>query len=377
MADMREADNAPGPLQWGRVVAAAMVAIGALLALVAAVWAVAGFFLLGELKEPPATAYMEGTSLVLTMLMAWAVALLLWGGAAIVRRMEKLHEALREGAVSGTSALPGSAGQRPGSAAAADVANLLEELVRQTRDMRDIALLSEHERTMRVRTESAALAAQLEREVPILLREHEWQEAKRRVHEARLRFPSLATWDDLAEQVEQARAQFETHEVEAATREVNDLATLGAWDRAAVVVHELQQRHPNSEPVVTLVHRVQAGLNKAGAEERARLMSKAQEATNLRDWIEALRWVEQVVEKFPRSAEAHDLRQQLPTLRTNAEIQTRQRLEHEIREHIKEGRVAEALRRARELIALYPDSPQAAALREQIPRLEQRARHGG
>ncbi len=45
-----------------------------------------------------------------------------------------------------------------------------------------------------------------------------------------------------------------------------------------------------------------------------------------------------------------------------------------LRTLLKEHRVADAMRISNELIAQYPDSPQAHALREQIlPRLEQRA----
>jgi outer membrane protein assembly factor BamD (BamD/ComL family) len=148
---------------------------------------------------------------------------------------------------------------------------------------------------------------------------------------------------------------------------------LAAWDRAAEVVRDLQRRHPNSERVGELARRVTMGQDKAIAEERARLMSRAQAATDQHNWTEALRWVQEVIQKYPNSAETHDLRLQLPTLRANSEIQVRQQLEAEIRDLIRDQRYADALRRARQVIADYPDSPQAQVLREQLPKLEQRA----
>jgi outer membrane protein assembly factor BamD (BamD/ComL family) len=102
-------------------------------------------------------------------------------------------------------------------------------------------------------------------------------------------------------------------------------------------------------------------------------MSRAQDATTRREWREALQAVETVIARFPDSAEAHDLRLQLPTLRANVEIQARHEMETTIRDLIRDQRFSEALRIARELIARYPDSPQAAVLREQLHRLEQRA----
>jgi len=363
---MPDTDNEVGPPARGsRMVVLAMGTVAVLLALTALVAAVAGFFWLGETGPPTNVVWPVAAGLVLGLLSAWTGSLLLVGGALLLSRVDELLDLSR-------SSSRGSSGGSAGWTATGEM-SLLEQILQNTRDLRDIALLSEHERTLRVQVERAALLEQLEREVPALLREHEWQEARRRVEQARLRFPSFSAWDVLAEQVEEARAKFEQHEVETATREINDLATLGAWDRAAAVAYDLQRRHPRSEQVAALVRRVEAGLNKAGAEERARLMARAQEATNRRDWNEALQLVEQIIGRFPTSAEAHDLRLQLPTLRMNAEIQTRQRLEAEIREYVRREQFDDALRLAREVMTRYPGSPQAAALREQLPRLEQRA----
>jgi hypothetical protein len=192
------------------------------------------------------------------------------------------------------------------------------------------------------------------------------------VDRARRRFPALPNWRGLAEQVEQARALFEAHDLLMASREVDDLAALGAWDRAGEVFRNLRQRHPVSEPVAELGRRVTLGQERATAEERARLMSQAQDATNKREWSRALTLVEGLLARFPGSPEAAELRQQVPILRANVEIHTRQEMEGHIRELIKQQRLTEALRVADELIGKYPDSPQAAALREQLPRLRQR-----
>ena len=102
-------------------------------------------------------------------------------------------------------------------------------------------------------------------------------------------------------------------------------------------------------------------------------MAQAQEAANRREWKTALSLALTVIQRFPKSPEAQALRMQLPTLRENAEIQARQRMEAEIRDLIKARRFDEALRITDELIQQYPNSPQAAVLREQLPRLEEKA----
>lgn len=366
MANRRDDLYGDGELSPGRLAASALPIGGFLFGVVATVWLIARIAELSSIETPLPTA--AGYAAAVTLFVgAWALALLLWAAAQMLRRLEELHAAQRGG---GHGAGPQSAAT---AAAIEAQARRLEELVYFTRDLRDIALLTDAERAVRAQAESAALARQLEREVPALLREHKWQEAQRRVMFARARFPSLAAWDALAAQVEQARAKFEAHDTESAQREIDGLVALGAWDRALQVVRELQNRHPDSQRVANLTQQVEEKLNRAAGEERARLMSKAQEATDKRNWREALTHVEMLIEKFPRSPEARDLRMQLPTLRANAEIQHRQQMEHEIVELLRQQRFADALGTARELIGRYPDSPQANKLRPQLPRLEEKA----
>ena len=364
---------APAGVNRGRLAAAAMVVIGGLLATVVTVWTVARFWEL-SIQSKPLPTWSDSVAAAGLFFAGWGFAVLLWGAAEILRGVEQVLEKLE--ANSGVAS-PG-ARMRTVDAQADQQAHWLEELVHLTRELRDIELLSEPERAARLKHESDELVQQLGHDIPALLREHNLQEAQQRLQRARRRFPSLAQWDALARQIEQARAQFETHDLEMATREVDDLAALGAWERAVDIVRTLRQRHPTSEKVAELTRRVALARDKATAEERARLMSQAQDATNRRQWGQALRLVETVITRFPGSAEAHELRIQLSTVRTNAEIQRRQEMEAQIRGLLKEHHFSDALRIANELIEQYPESPQAHALREQIlPRLEQRAAEVG
>ncbi len=356
-----EAPNDGRSLNGARMAAAAMALGGGVLALAALAWAV---FHLVDLSQSGHATPSEVVSTAALLLLGCGFGLLLWGGAWMLRRLDDLVEAARAAA---------SAPANSSAAKAGDEAQtrLLAELVGLTREVRDIALLGEKGRAARLQSESQALVHQLTQEVTALLREHDWIEAGRRVQRARERFPSLPDWAAFDAQIEQTRAAAESRDLETATREVTELVTLGAWDRAAEIVRHFQDRHPTSHGANELARRVAAGREKATAEVRAHLMAQAQDATNRRDWTEALHLVESLLEKYPNSPEAHDLRPQLETLRTNVQIQARHQMESEIRDLIKDQHFADALRVARELIARYPDSPQAAILRDQLPRLEQ------
>jgi hypothetical protein len=363
----------PESLDAGRLAAHGMVVAAVLLALVAVVYAVTA---LSHFASTPAEANWRNVlDAILRLTAGWALAALLWGGAELLRRMQDVVAAQRAASAS-MPAIPAAAPPpraRPGDVRAEAQAHLLEELVELMREVRDIGLLSDAERAARLQHEAEQLVHQLERDVPALLREHNLQQAEQRVQRARQRFPSLPNWDNLLKQIEQARAKFEEHDLLIATREIDDLAALGAWDRAAEVVRALRQRHPNAEQVLELTRRVAIGRERATAEERARIMAQAQDATNRRDWPRALELVETLLARFPGSPEAAELRTQMQTLQANAEIQARQSMESQIRDLCKQHRFAEALRIANSLIERYPDSKQAAILRDQLPKLQQKA----
>jgi outer membrane protein assembly factor BamD (BamD/ComL family) len=376
MSELPFDDGQSGP-SLRRVTATLMTVGAALLALVAFIWAAVAFWTLPQTPDVAGPGAFWAVGIIAVLLVWWALALGLWGLSQILRRLDDLRADFDARAANEDpteSALALAARRVRGETSQSDpMARQIAELVQVTRDLRDVMLLSEHERNLRSREESRALVEQLERDIPVLLREHNWEEARHRVQQAQMRFPSLSAWDALANQVEQARMKFESRDIESATREVNDLIALSAWDRAALVAQEALHRHPRSEAAAELVRKVGQQREKATSDERARLMARAQDATNRRDWTEALRFVNEILERFPKSIEARDLRQQLPTLQANAEIQTRQRMEAEIRELIQQRRFNDALRKARTLVGRYPDSPQAAALQDTLKKLEERA----
>ena len=298
------------------------------------------------------------------------LAALLWGLAELLRWHDDLPHLL-----------PGAAAResRPtlsfSSHARADspeplTAGALSELAVLLREVRDISLLNQEERSMRLRSQAEEAARELEKTVPELLRNHNWVEARRRVQVARERFPAQPVWDELEKRIEGVRAGVEARDIEAARRQVHDLASLGAWERAFDVVRDLLERHPGSDAARELARFVQEQRGKADAEQRARLMVQVQEAVKRREWTSALTAASAVIKQYPNSPDAEALRVDLPTLMANAEIQTRKQMEQQITDLTRSRRYGEALQLARELIERYPKSPQAEVLAQKLPQLE-------
>ena len=84
-------------------------------------------------------------------------------------------------------------------------------------------------------------------------------------------------------------------------------------------------------------------------------------------------------EAHPGSPEADAVRGQLETLRANARIEEVRVLRDEIRDMIARRRFAEAVERARNVVERFPDTAAAAELRQQMAKLEELAkgRQGG
>jgi outer membrane protein assembly factor BamD (BamD/ComL family) len=337
---------------------------------IALVWGITALVQISQADETSARAVLAALAKMLGGI--WA-GVALWGLGIVLRRLVAIQRAGEQAAMSHRELAAG----RP-RAAASDARlgasdDELDELVVLLREVRDISLLNEEQRSLRLQAQGKAVLSMLQREVPVLLREHNWIEARNRVEEARERFPTFSEWDALEQQIEQMRAQVEARDIEAAERQIDDLSSLGAWDRVAEVMNELLERHPDAPRVNELAQRLRAQRNKAEAEQRAGLMARAQEASNNREWKAALTAATSLIQRYPKSPEAQALRMQLPTLQENAEIQTRQQMETQIRDLIKEHRFDEALRVAHELLDQYPESPQANVLRDQLPRLEEKA----
>lgn len=312
----------------------------------------------------------DPSNAVVFILVGWGGALLLGAVAELIRKLDEALEALRLGGGAGTSS---DGGIDPHTQTARRMLVSLDELGRVMREVRDVTLLDDAQRAQRLAIQGEQAVEQLQREVPALLNEHGWVEARRRVQQARERFPGLSAWDGLEAKIEEVRASVEARDVEAAKRQIQDLSALGAWERARDVIRDLLDRHPGCKAAQDLAVWVKRERQKAEAEARARLMAQAQDAARRREWGEALQLANVIVREYPHSPEADALRQQLPTLTENAEIQTRQRMEAEVRELLHEHRYEEAVRIARAIVEQYPKSPQAAVLREQLPRLEQKA----
>ncbi|MBN2559569.1 MAG: tetratricopeptide repeat protein [Phycisphaerae bacterium] len=248
-----------------------------------------------------------------------------------------------------------------------------QEIVRLLEDIRDNSLLSEaerHEKRQRVAEEEIQEAQGLIRS---LTSEGDFVQASQVADKIRRKYPNDKRAVALTNRVETARERRESEDVNAYGRQVDDLISISAWHRAREVAQELQERHPDSAGARQLLFRIERDFRAFQDEQRRRMRAEIQRYVTRRRWREALKAAQIFIERFPNCEESEGLRLELPTLETNAEIEDRQKREAEIMDYAKHGRYMEAVKKAEELIDKYPNSPQAEALRSQLPRLKELA----
>lgn len=247
------------------------------------------------------------------------------------------------------------------------------EMVRLLEDIRDNSLLTDEERREKRLVVSEDEIRQTQLLVRSLINRKDFAVARQAAERIQRKYPHDDRAATLAQQVEDAREQQEADDVNSAIRQAEDLISISAWPQARELAQQLQERHPDSAEARQLLLRIERECQAAVEEQRRRMHAEIQRCVTRRRWEDALNAARLFIEKFPGCEEASAMRLELPTLETNAEIEKRQKWETQIMDYVKHGRYIEAVELAKKMIEKYPNSPQAEALRSQLPRLEELA----
>ncbi|MFQ5430062.1 MAG: hypothetical protein ACE5E1_07100 [Phycisphaerae bacterium] len=240
-------------------------------------------------------------------------------------------------------------------------------------DIRDNTLLSDAERAEKKLRVAEAEIEEASANIRSLTLKGEFARTREIAEAIQRKYPNDERVLELVKQVEEAREEHEAEDVRACTRQVEDLISISAWDRARELAEQLQQRHPDSVEARRLLLRIAREHRLFEEEQRRRMNAEVQRFVTRRRWEEALAAAHTFIERFPGCEEAEAVRMQVPTLEANAEIEVRQRLEAKIMDFARHGRYIEAVELARQVIERFPGSPQAEALRKQIDRLQELA----
>lgn len=314
---------------------------------------------------------------------------LLWGLAALLRVLGSLHDAiLRLEGLSYdlkdpsrmTTAEIDRAPSRDITTTGGDPDETLlsspapwREIVTLLEDIRDNSLLCDDERQEKKLRFADEEIQNVAVRIRALTTDGDYAQARELVSSMLRRFPHDERVQELSTQVEENRERHESDDVRSCTQQVDDLISISAWGRARELAEQLRLRHPDAIEARQLLLRIEREHRLFEEEQRRRMNAEVQRFVTRRRWEEALAAARVFIERFPGCDESEALLMEIPTLKTNAEIDARQHLEAKIMDYARHGRYMEAVDLAKKVIAQFPDSPQAEALRKQLARLEELA----
>lgn len=159
----------------------------------------------------------------------------------------------------------------------------------------------------------------------------------------------------------------------AARDDIDARVAAGDLDAAATLADAYRDRFPDADDAAEPARRIVELRRARRLAEADRLAEAAETAARTEQWIDAHRLAAELLDKYPDSPPADFARAGFDTLRRNAGIEIRRRMENDFMDCIGLKNFAGALRIAESFVADYPDSPQAAALRDKLPRLRDQA----
>lgn len=177
----------------------------------------------------------------------------------------------------------------------------------------------------------------------------------------------------LQARLEQRRHAVTERRIEELTLRVRDLMAAGNFDQALATAKALSERYPKG-PGPSLIETVQREKAAYEGEQRRTMYSQIQKFADVRQWRSALAAARQFLEKYPNAPEAALVRGQLPTLTDNAQIEEVRHLRDEFRGLIGRQRFLEAFEVARDLVNRFPGTAAAEELRGQMDRLAAKAK---
>lgn len=314
------------------------------------------------------------------LLLAIATTMKYWyASLRSVRRLEQLAESLTSEMQATRLAVATNQPAPPSTTANVSPARqpvdpqILQTVLALLGDIRDNTLLGDEQRRLKL---DRLITEQKQRQIAqadAMINQGDFHRAQQILEELIRRFGPTPEFESLANRVRDARARLEMQHIEAAKKKLDDLLSVNAWDRADEVTADLLSRHPDSAEVREVADRVHTQKTRFQAEQKTRLLAEAQKHTTRREWQAALQTAQLLVRRYPDSPEAEAIKPQLPTLEANAEVAARQALETQIKQMIKEQRYADAVEIAGRVLRDYPASPQAQALRSQLPKLRELA----
>jgi hypothetical protein len=253
----------------------------------------------------------------------------------------------------------------------------LAAMIKLLEEMKELSMLDENQRqTRRQQIVNRRKASRLD-EVDKLIAEHSWQQADALLHLLDSLTPGDADVQSRRSRMDDARNAQLAFDWEQLSRQVEDQMALGRFNEALAQCDAFRQNYPAHQPGTDLADRVRREAEVYIDRAVTRAFEEIRTAVDARQWRSALMGTQRFLERFPDHPRSDKIRQQVRVIQKNAEVEERQEQEEQITQLIKSRRYGEALAVAEDLLARFPESPQAGRMAELLPRLREKAAEAG
>lgn len=320
-----------------------------------------------------ATQGLAMVSIVLPFTLGLAAAGLLLLGLRILGRLCRINEQVNRLSDRVTILAEQSTAPSVSSAADASAPPPLEpaKVYRLLGDIQEILLLPDAQRQRRFRERMEGEIAHRLELIDRYIVSCDFHHAREELAALAARFGEDERCEAARTKLDQAVREVQSDDIARTRSRLQNLMGQRRWDEAEAVARELAEKYPDvNEPLGFIEH-----ICRERQLDRQRLFAEVDQLANQRQWRDAAEAAQRFIETYPNGSDSDTVRSKLPTLEDNAEIQVRQQMENQIKEYLRDQRYWDALAVARKLIADYPFSPQANALRTQMARLEELARN--
>lgn len=248
------------------------------------------------------------------------------------------------------------------------------ELLRAVLDLNANLMLAPDERQAKRRKEQEEKGRLLVEQARAAIARDDFPEAARVLRQLGEEFPADPRAGELDSALTRARDAAKDRDVEQARHKARDLMALAKFDEAREVARHLVAAHPHVAEAASLLADVDREADAFTAEQRRRMYADLERQVGQRQWRQAVVTARLFLERFPASEAAKIVAMQIGTLEENATIEEVRDLRDRIRDLLERRRYAEALQVAQDVIGRFPNTAVAAELAQQLPRLTKRAR---
>jgi outer membrane protein assembly factor BamD (BamD/ComL family) len=247
------------------------------------------------------------------------------------------------------------------------------EMVQLLREIEENTLLADTDKARKRARVAEVRRQQLQTEIRQLIEATKWPEARARIEDFRTEYPDSDEVPTLRKRLEAAIKENQGLDIQTTSEQIRSYMSLGLWEKARQAARQLGEKYPTHAEAQKMDNVVRLEEEVSKKEDRLRLYREIEHLVARKHYRDAKRTAQTLLERYAESAEAASLRGQMDELVRNADIEARREMESQITEFIKQERHREAYEAARMLVAQYPDSPQAAALKPQLEALKERA----